>query len=245
MTTTMPISLLDASCISDPLTAPFASSGKFDPDDVVLRAQTGDVDAFEILYTRHKKRVFSICLRMVRDFSLAEDLMQETFLQLYRNLASFRGASAFTTWLHRMTVNIVLMHLRKRVLPLVSIEEQIANQPDGPIARSFGTHDLSLAGVVDRVTIDRAVAALAPGYRDVFLLHDLNGYQHSDIAAMRDCGLGTSKSQLHKARLALRNALEPQARKAPMERERSAKLQGGGAHLANCENKVARKKVIV
>jgi RNA polymerase sigma-70 factor (ECF subfamily) len=144
---------------------------------------------------------------MVHDSSLAEDLTQEAFIQLHRKLATFRGDSAFTTWLHRMTVNIALMHLRKPVLPVVSLDHLMTAIPEEHVGRNFGTCDRRQTGVVDRVAIDRAVATLAPGYRDVFLLHDVHGFEHSEIASMQDCTLGNSKSQLHKARRALRYAL--------------------------------------
>jgi RNA polymerase sigma-70 factor (ECF subfamily) len=144
---------------------------------------------------------------MVRDFSLAEDLTQETFLQLHRKLTSFRGDSLFTTWLHRMTVNIVLMRLRKRVLPVVSLDQMMTDIPEEHVGRGLGTCDRTQAGVVDRVAIERAVDTLAPGYRKFFLLHDVRGLEHREIASMEGCSLGNSKSQLHKARRALRGAL--------------------------------------
>jgi len=171
------------------------------------RAQAGDEDAFAELYVQHKRRVYSICMRMLHDPSLAEDLSQEAFLQLHRKLGSFRGESAFTTWLHRLSVNVVLMHLRKRVLPICSLDELMATVPEERAGRGFGQRDLTQAGVVDRLAINRAIATLAPGYRNVFLLHDVHGYQHREIASMEECSLGNSKSQLHKARRALRSAL--------------------------------------
>jgi RNA polymerase sigma-70 factor (ECF subfamily) len=180
-------------------------------DDVLIRAQAGDPDAFSKLYLRHKKRVFSICMRMVHSFPLAEDLTQETFIQLHRKLALFRGDSAFTTWLHRMTVNVALMHLRKRVLPVVSLDQMMTDIPEEHVGRSFGACDRRQTGVVDRIAIERAVATLAPGYRHFFLLHDVHGLQHREIASTEGCSLGNSKSQLHKARRALRDALSAQA----------------------------------
>jgi|SRR5579863_6075048 len=176
-------------------------------DTSVARAQTGDPEAFSELYAEHRKRVFAICVRMVGDFSLAEDLTQETFLQLHRKLTSFRGDSLFTTWLHRMTVNIVLMRLRKRALPVVSLEYVMTESPREHAVRSVGTCDRTQAGVVDRVAIERAVATLAPGYRAIYILHDVEGFRHREIAIMQSCTLGNSKSQLHKARRALRDAL--------------------------------------
>jgi RNA polymerase sigma-70 factor (ECF subfamily) len=206
-TTTFPNALLDSACIQDLECGRRATPAKHSAGDILTRAQAGDHDAFSELYLRHKKRVFSICMRMVHDSSLAEDLTQEAFIQLHRKLATFRGDSAFTTWLHRMTVNIALMHLRKRVLPVVSLDHLMTAIPEEHVGRNFGTCDRRQTGVVDRVAIDRAVATLAPGYRDVFLLHDVHGFEHSEIASMQDCTLGNSKSQLHKARRALRYAL--------------------------------------
>lgn len=210
MTPNFPISLLDSTrppaLRGNQMLATPANSR---PDGVLALAQAGDSDAFSKLYLQHRKRVFSLCMRMVHDFSLAEDLTQETFLQLHRKLASFRGESVFTTWLHRMTVNVVLMRLRKRALPVDSLDQMMANTPEEHVGRSFGTRDLAQVGVVDRLAIDRAVATLPPGYRAVYILHDVQGFQHREIADMQACTMGNSKSQLHKARRALRNALSP------------------------------------
>ena len=179
--------------------------------DAVRRAQAGDQDAFSELYAQHKKRVLSICAWMVHDFSLAEDLAQEAFLQLYRKLASFRGDSAFTTWLHRLTVNTVLMHLRKHVPPVVSLDHLMTAIRDEGAGHEFGFCDLTQAGVIDRLAINRAIAALAPGYREFFLLHDVYGFRHREIALMQGCSQGNSKSQVHKARRGLRGILAAQA----------------------------------
>jgi RNA polymerase sigma-70 factor, ECF subfamily len=132
---------------------------------------------------------------------------RKPFFKLHRKLASFRGDSAFTTWLHRITVNIVIMHLRKRVLPVVSLDHLMSNLPDEHVGRGVGTRDVTQIGVVDRLAIDHAAANLAPGYRKTFLLHDVHGFQHSEIASILDCTSGNSKSQLRKARRALRRAL--------------------------------------
>jgi RNA polymerase sigma-70 factor (ECF subfamily) len=178
--------------------------------DAVGRAQAGDQDAFSELYVQHKRRVFSICMNIVHDYSLAEDLSQETFLQLHRKLESFRGESAFTTWLHRLTVNTVLMHLRKRVLSVISLDHLTAEIPEEHMGRGFATRDLAQAGTVDRLAIDHAVASLAPGYRIIFLLHDVEGFDHAEIASMLQCTCGNTKSQLYKARRVLRGALAAQ-----------------------------------
>ena len=98
-------------------------ANEFDEAQAIERAKQGDADAFQALYDRHKRRVYSLCLRMTANTAEAEDLAQEAFLQLYRKIATFRGESAFSTWLHRLSVNVVLMHLRKKSLPLVSLEE--------------------------------------------------------------------------------------------------------------------------
>ena len=180
-------------------------------DDILRRAQAGDPAAFADLYLKNKRQVFSVCMRMVRDIALAEDLAQDTFVQVHRKLASFRGDSAFSTWLHRLTVNTVLMHLRKRVLAVVSLDHLMDNVPDEHASRDFGTRDLAQAGVIDRLAIERAVTAMAPGYRNIFLLHDVHGLDHREIAEMLHCSCGNTKSQLHKARRVLRVALASQA----------------------------------
>ncbi len=210
-TSTFPISLLNSSHIP-PLECrvrPVQSAHGL--ADAVARAQAGDQDAFAELYLQYKQRVFSVCMRMVRDFSLAEDLTQETFLQVHRKLASFRGDSAFSTWLHRLSVNTVLMHLRKRVLPVVSLDHMMESAPDERVGRCFGTRDLTQAGVIDRLTIEGVIATMAPGNRNIFLLHDIHGFDHSEIASMLSCSSGNTKSQLHKARRALRSGLSSQA----------------------------------
>jgi RNA polymerase sigma-70 factor (ECF subfamily) len=211
VSSTLPVSLVDSTAIPALQCQRHASPTKYHLDDVLVQAQAGNPDAFSQLYLLHNKRVFRICLRMVHDFSVAEDLAQETFLQLHRKLASFRGESHFTTWLHRMTVNIVLMRLRKRVLPVVSLDQMMTTIPEDYVGRDFGTCDLTQTGVVDRVTIQRALDSLPPGYRKFFLLHDVHGLQHREIASMEGCSLGNSKSQLHKARRSLRWALSVQA----------------------------------
>jgi|SRR5580658_1540751 RNA polymerase sigma-70 factor (ECF subfamily) len=211
LTSNFPISLLDSSRIPALACKHPLSLATSRDADILARAQVGDHDAFSELYSQHKRRVFKICLRIVHDFSLAEDLTQETFLQVHRKLASFRGDSAFTTWLHRLAVNTALMHLRKRVLPVVPLENMMSSVPEERVARGFGTRDLTQAGAVDRLAIDRAVATLAPGYRSVFLLHDVEGFVHGEIASMLNCTCGNTKSQLHKARRVLRGALAEQA----------------------------------
>ena len=176
-------------------------------DDTLTRAQSGDNAAFAELYALHKRRVYSLCLRMVGNVTEAEDLTQEAFLQLHRKIATFRGDSAFSTWLHRLTVNVVLMHLRRKGLNLVSLDEAMDPSPESGPMRSFGTQDLQLTGSIDRMALEKAIADLPSGYRLIFMLHDIDGYEHNEIATMLDCSIGNSKSQLHKARMKLREAL--------------------------------------
>jgi RNA polymerase sigma-70 factor (ECF subfamily) len=181
----------------------------FNEAATIERAKQGDADAFQALYDRHKRRVYSLCLRMTGNTAEAEDLTQEAFLQLYRKIATFRGESAFTTWLHRLSVNVVLMHLRKKGLPVVSLEEttQSTNEEDTQ-KKDFGADDISLAGSIDRLQLQRAVDSLPPGYRTIFVLHDVEGYEHNEIAGIVGCSVGNSKSQLHKARMKLRDLLK-------------------------------------
>jgi len=171
--------------------------------ELIRAAAAGDTAAFEQLYRQHYRRVYSLCLRMLGNQTQAEDLTQEVFLQVFRKLGSFRGDSAFTTWLHRLTVNQVLMHFRKRGVKLehTSEEGDFTNVVDTPLQ---STRRISM---VDRLALEKAIAELPPGYRTVFTLHDIEGYEHEEIADMLGVSIGTSKSQLHKARMRLRELL--------------------------------------
>ena len=173
---------------------------------MIARAQKGDEEAFTALFEAHKRRVYSLCLRMTGNTAEAEDLAQEAFLQLFRKISTFRGESAFSTWLHRLTVNVVLMHLRKKGLQQVSLDEPDTSQ-DEPVKRDYGDDDRRLVGSIDRIGLQNAIAELPPGYRTVFVLHDVEGYEHNEIAEIMHCSVGNSKSQLHKARMKLRERL--------------------------------------
>lgn len=194
--------------------------------DAIRLAQRGDAEAFEHLYHLHSRRVYSLCLRMVGNPAAAEDLAQEAFLQLFRKIQTFRGESAFSTWLHRLTVNVVLMKLRRRSVMETSLDE-LAEQDEesGSAPREVGEADLKLSGSVDRVNLDRAVGKLPPGYRAVFLLHDVEGYEHNEIADMLGCSIGNSKSQLHKARTRLRELLQEAERDRAREERQEAKRE--------------------
>ncbi len=170
------------------------------------KSAAGDMQAFEQIYERHNRRVYSLCLRMTGNVQEAEDLAQEVFIQLFRKIGSFRGDSAFTTWLHRLTVNQVLMHFRKRNVKL----EQTTEDGETPVQVVVGTANPNKMPVVDRIALDRAIAQLPPGYRTVFTLHDIEGHEHEEISRLLGCSVGTSKSQLHKARMKLRMLLRQQ-----------------------------------
>ena len=175
--------------------------------ELIERAKQGDAEAFEALYHLHKRRVYSLCLRMTANTAAAEDLTQEAFLQLFRKIGTFRGESAFSTWLHRMAVNVVLMQLRKKGLPVVPLEDTMETEEEAP-RKELGAPDPVLAGSIDRLQLQRAVEDLPPGYRSIFVLHDVEGYEHNEIAEIVGCSVGNSKSQLHKARLKLRELLK-------------------------------------
>ena len=174
---------------------------------LVQRARSGDEQAFAALFQSHKKRVYSVCLLMTKDIAEAEDLTQEAFLQVFRTVGSFRGESAFSTWLYRVAVNTVLMKLRRRKSPpIVSLDEPVSSELPS-LRRDVGKADLQLNGAVDRITLRRAMQELPEGCRQIFALHEVEGYQHHEIAKMLDCSIGNSKSQLHKAKMKMRDLL--------------------------------------
>jgi RNA polymerase sigma-70 factor (ECF subfamily) len=192
--------------------------------EAIRLAQQGDASAFEHIYRLHSRRVYALCLRMVGNPAEAEDLTQDAFLQLFRKIATFRGESAFSTWLHRLSVNVVLMKLRKKTLPETSLEESTdpEDEVNGP-RREIGGPDLLLTGSIDRVHLERAIEQLPPGYRQVFVLHDVQGYEHNEIAGLMDCSIGNSKSQLHKARMRLRELLQETLRDIARQERQAAK----------------------
>lgn len=186
-----------------------AEGGELPEGEAIRRAQQGDDAGFERLYQLHSRRVFGLCLRMVGKTAEAEDLAQEAFLQLFRKIHTFRGESAFSTWLHRLVVNVVLMRLRKKSLAETSLEETIdPDEESGAPRKEVGGPDLLLAGSIDRVNLQRAIAQLTPGYKAVFVLHDIQGFEHNEIAEVMGFSIGNSKSQLHKARMRLRELLQ-------------------------------------
>jgi len=169
------------------------------PGDVALAA-AGDRRAFERVYRAHVDRIHALCIRMVGDRATAEELTQDVFVRAWEKLTLFRGESAFSTWLHRLAVNVVLSrretdgrHQRRTV-----------DDADGELVSSLPARPLAPG---DRMDLERAIAALPPGARRIFVLHDVEGYRHEEIAEQLGITAGGSKAQLHRARLLLRQAL--------------------------------------
>lgn len=203
------------------------ASGELSEAEAIQRARHGDPTAFECLYRLHSRRVYAVCLRMVGNSAEAEDLTQEAFLLLLRKIQTFRAESAFSTWLHRLAVNLVLMRLRKKSPPTVSIETAPdLDDENGTAGIDFGALDLLLEGSIDRINLQRCIEHLPAGYRKVFVLHDVQGYEHHEIAAILGRSVGVSKSQLHKARSRLRELLnEVQREKTRDKRMAAAKMR--------------------
>jgi len=167
------------------------------------RAARGDADAFEELYRLHHRRVYTLCLRMTQNEAEAEDITQDVFIVLLHKAGDYRAEASFTTWLHRMTVNQVLMHFRRKKAKREEQAEDDTEEPGTPL-RSAGSRPAQL---IDRITLEDALSRLPPGYRAAFVLHDIEGYEHEEVARLLGCAVGTSKSQLHKARTKLRKLL--------------------------------------
>ena len=168
----------------------------------------GDLPPFEEIFKLHHGKVYAVCLRMTGNTAEAEDLSQEVFLQVFRKRGSFRGESSFSTWLYRLTVNHVLMHFRKSRRR----REELTEDGELPDLTATGRTALTSLPILDRLALDEAIVKLAPGYRAVFVLHDVEGLQHGEIANILGCSVGTSKSQLHKARMKMRRLLRQLAR---------------------------------
>jgi len=181
--------------------------------EAIRRAKDGDATAFECLYKAHCRRVYNLCLRMIKNPAEAEDLTQQAFLQLFRKIGTFRGESGFSTWLHRVTVNIVLMHLRRKKPAEILFEDLERRSSDDEGPREHGSSDTSMFGAIERLNLMRAIRKLPCGYKQVFLLHDAIGYEHSEIAGLLGCSTGSSKSQLHKARKRLRRLVQGEQRR--------------------------------
>ena len=167
------------------------------------RAAEGDMQAFEELFRKHRRLVYGLCLRMTQDVAEAEDVTQEVFVLLFRKIGGFRGEANFTTWLHRLTVNQVLMRFRKNKSRREDALEDENLKPHDSVRHASP----KASQMIDRITLESAIAKLPPGYRAAFILHDIEGYEHEEVARILGCAVGTSKSQLHKARTKLRKLL--------------------------------------
>jgi RNA polymerase sigma-70 factor, ECF subfamily len=196
---------LRGNCMEAPITS---EEGRMAEAETIRRAQQGEAEAFEQLYRLHSRKVYLLCLHMVGNPADAEDLTQDAFLQSFRKIQTFRGDSAFSTWLHRLTVNIVLMRCRKKKITVCPMDEVMKSDAEsGAPGHEIGERDLRLAGVIDRLNLKRALAQMPSGYRAVFILHDIQGYAHNEIASILGSSSGNSKSQLNRARRRLRELL--------------------------------------
>lgn len=195
--------------------------------ELIKRAQGGDADAFAAIFKAHKTRVYSLCLRMTNNVAEAEDLAQDAFLQVFRKLSTFQGNSALSTWIYRIAVNTVLMRFRKKVLPQISLDDPWSSNPEAtPAPREYGARDRNLAGCIDRLALTQAIKDLPEGYRTIFLLHEVDGYEHGEIAELLGCSIGNSKSQLHKAKIRIRELLEsPRGRRAQVGHARQSRRE--------------------
>jgi len=183
-----------------------AQEGACRDSDLALarKAADGDARAFEELYRLYHRLVYGLCLRMTQNVAEAEDITQDVFILLHRKVGSFRGESQFTTWLHRLTVNQVLMRFRKS---RSRREEALEDCDAQSFTTGFAPHGPNRLPLFDRMALDKALEKLPPGYRAAFILHDVEGYEHEEVARLLGCAVGTSKSQLHKARAKLRKIL--------------------------------------
>lgn len=173
-------------------------------DSDVARAAAGDRGAFERLYRQQVGRVYSLCVRMVADRTRAEELTQDVFVRAWEKLHLFRGESSFSTWLHRLTVNVVLNARKSEGRQRSRFEEQ--DEETGGMDALPGVVGMPLAPG-DLLDLEQAITTLPPGARKVFVLHDVEGYKHEEIAEMLGVTSGATKAQLHRARMLLREAL--------------------------------------
>jgi RNA polymerase sigma-70 factor (ECF subfamily) len=171
--------------------------------DLAARCVAGDRDAFEGLYRQHVGRLYNLAYRMSGGGDDADDLVQDIFLQAYRKLASYKGESSLGTWLYRLAVNLCLDRLRSKAGKMEKITDSIDEEDAEPVVAPGSPAESNIT----RMDLERAVGTLPPSYRAAFVLHDVEGYQHDEIARMLDISEGSSKSLLHKARMKLRRAL--------------------------------------
>ena len=168
--------------------------------DIVRRSQAGDVKAFEELYREHEGRVFAVCLRMIANTSRAEELTQDVFVRVWEMLGTFRGESAFSSWLHRVAVNVVLVNIRSQQ----RYQQRVTTVDD---LESYDREN-SLSRPGESIDLETAMTRLPKQARAIFVLHDIEGYRHEEIAKSMGLAVGTTKAQLHRARKLLREVLE-------------------------------------
>jgi RNA polymerase sigma-70 factor (ECF subfamily) len=168
-------------------------------------AAQGVMGAMSDLYVRYNRRVYAVCFAMTHNAAESEDLTQEVFIHLFRKIGSFRGESQFGSWLHRLTVNLVLMYFRRPAIR----REQATDNPEKKCSLTTCTRNSVGGQLADKIALDSALSQLPAGCRSVFVLFEVAGYKHDEIADMLGCSVGTSKSQLHRARARLRRLLEP------------------------------------
>lgn len=192
-----------------------SSATELSENEAIRLAQEGNSEGFERLYRLHSRRVYGLCLHMSKDPLEAEDFTQDAFLQAFRKIQSFRGDSRFSTWLHRLTVNVVLMGFRRKKRPRISLDEALdLNEESRKPIVEFSRPDLTLNGVIDRINLVKAIDQLPRGYKTMLLLHDIQGYKHDEISRIVGCSVENSKSQLHRARMRLRQLLPSRLAKA-------------------------------
>jgi RNA polymerase sigma-70 factor (ECF subfamily) len=170
--------------------------------ELAARCLAGDGEAFERLYRQHAHRLYNLTCRMAGS-AKADDLLQDVFLQAYRKLGSYRGDSSLGTWLYRLTINLCLDHLRSRQGKMALVTESLDEEDADPVASTERPAEAHAA----RLDLEQAIEALPPSYRSAFVLHDVEGYQHDEIAKLLGIAEGSSKSLLHKARMRLRTLL--------------------------------------
>ena len=188
-----------------PAASPETTVARASDYELAQRAAAGDMQAFEELFRLHRRLVYGLSLRMTQDVAESEDITQEVFVLLFRKVGGFRGEANFTTWLHRLTVNQVLMRFRRtKARREDALEEDESQRPH---ESWHATSAPRASQLVDRISLESAIAQLPPGYRAAFILHDVEGHDHEEVARLLGCAVGTSKSQLHKARTKLRKIL--------------------------------------
>jgi RNA polymerase sigma-70 factor (ECF subfamily) len=181
--------------------------------ELAARLKAGDLKAFEDAYRQHGTRLYNVALRMLGQPADAEDALQEIFLQAFRKAGSFKGEASLGTWLYRLAMNLCLDRLRSRTAK----DDRRTDRLDGTEVIEPHAHEDGAALAVSRVDLERAIARLPDGYRAAFVLHDVEGFEHREVGTILGISEGTSKSQVHKARLKLRQLLAPTRRAAALE----------------------------